>query len=308
MSVFLNNRTQLGVQPPSRHKRPRWNDNPAMSADLPEVGDDFYIQTIAEPLHQKLKKQAELSREVPVVRNGLSPTKKFRPVRRQPTGLLMVFDEGSRDDGEVIRIRNSSFAIGRTEGNLTIGNDRDVSSKHVEIRCQAKNGSYRWFIVDRNSTNGTFVRVYRAVLSKKSELLFGSRRYLFSFTPPPQQDDGSWASATFDYHNQDPEEVNPDPPSLAVIRGRKIVPPMYPIEQDGTTIGRSQDCAIVANDPYLCPAHAKFYRDEQDRWVVEDNKSENGTWLRIKCIPVSQQVEFQIGQQRFLFKQCADMK
>src|SRR5689334_22452316 len=46
-----------------------------------------------------------------VISRGASP---FRPTARPPVPLLTVFDDG-KADGEVIRIREAKFTIGRTE-------------------------------------------------------------------------------------------------------------------------------------------------------------------------------------------------
>src|SRR5437588_432041 len=45
--------------------------------------------------------------------------KPFRPALRPSMGLLCVLDDGD-DTGEILRVRASSFVIGRVEGNLII--------------------------------------------------------------------------------------------------------------------------------------------------------------------------------------------
>ena len=111
----------------------------------------------------------------------------FRPTNRQPLALLTILDDGSRDDGETIRIRDARVSIGREEGDLTLPFDPDISRQHAELRCQQQKGRFRWYLIDKKSTNGTFVRAFRASLSKESELIIGGRRYLFQLPEPGQE-------------------------------------------------------------------------------------------------------------------------
>jgi len=102
----------------------------------------------------------------------------YRPTLRPPVALLTVFDDG-KNDGEVIRIRDQRFVIGRTEGDLKIPIDGRISAHHVDITLQAIGRIHRWVVTDLQSTHGMFVRVSRAVLSDRSEFLVGNGRYRF---------------------------------------------------------------------------------------------------------------------------------
>ena len=90
-------------------------------------------------------------------------TMTFRPTRRPPMATLCILDDG-RDDGEWVRIRGDKVVIGRTEGDVCIPHDTMISSRHAEIIRQAVQGSYRWYLKDLKSTNGTYVRVAGAML------------------------------------------------------------------------------------------------------------------------------------------------
>ena len=102
----------------------------------------------------------------------------FRPTVRPPVAVLTVFDDG-KTDGEVIRIRDHRFIIGRTEGDLCIPLDGRISARHVEITHQVVGGLHRWVVTDLQSTHGMFVRVSRTVLADKAEFLVGNGRYRF---------------------------------------------------------------------------------------------------------------------------------
>ena len=92
--------------------------------------------------------------------------------------VLTVFDDG-KTDGEMIRIRDHRFIIGRTEGDLCIPLDGRMSARHVEITHQLVGGLHRWVVTDLQSTHGMFVRVSRTVLADKAEFLVGNGRYRF---------------------------------------------------------------------------------------------------------------------------------
>ena len=97
---------------------------------------------------------------------------------RPPVAVLTVFDDG-KNDGEVIRIRDQRFIIGRTEGDLRIPIDGRISSRHLEITLQTIGGIHRWVVTDLQSTHGMFVRVSRSVLADRAEFLVGNGRYRF---------------------------------------------------------------------------------------------------------------------------------
>ena len=52
----------------------------------------------------------------------------------------------------------------------------------------------------------------------------------------------------------------------------------------------------------MSPRHARFYRDTKGRWHVENGPALNGTWLRIDRMALDSACQFQLGEQRFLFK------
>ena len=102
---------------------------------------------------------------------------------RPPVAVLTIFDDG-KTDGELIRIRDHRFIIGRTEGDLCIPLDGRISSRHLEITHQIVGGLHRWVVTDLQSTHGMFVRVSRTALADKAEFLVGNGRYRFDAPQP----------------------------------------------------------------------------------------------------------------------------
>ena len=57
----------------------------------------------------------------------------YRPTVRPPAAILIMCDDGE-NSGEVFRLRSDRFIIGRTEGDLQLPDDEQISSRHVAPR------------------------------------------------------------------------------------------------------------------------------------------------------------------------------
>jgi pSer/pThr/pTyr-binding forkhead associated (FHA) protein len=228
----------------------------------------------------------------------------YRPTARPPVAELTVLDDG-KSEGEVIRIRDHRFVIGRAEGDLRIPIDGRISSRHVEITLQAVGGVHRWVVTDLRSTHGMFVRVSRTALADKAEIFVGNGRYRFDV---PQ----AVGEGTADHVSSGPItgetqgwEGGPSPfrpPALTELLGDEIgnrvllVKPEY-------WIGADPSCAISrTDDPFCEPKHVRLYRGQKGTWNAEHNKTRNGLWLRMSQIVAEAVIHFQIGEQRFRLK------
>jgi pSer/pThr/pTyr-binding forkhead associated (FHA) protein len=228
----------------------------------------------------------------------------FRPSYRPPVALLTICDDG-KVDGELIRIRDQKFLIGRTEGDLRIPIDSRISSRHVEITLQNVGGVHRWVVTDLQSTHGTFVRVSRTVLNDRAEFLVGNGRYRFE---TPQ----SLAEATVD-QVAEPGGLGQTkgwsnvpspfrPPALTELLGGEIGNRML-LAKPEYWIGSDPSCPICRpDDPYCEPRHVRLFRAQNGGWHAEHNKTMNGLWLKMPQIVVDSTVRFQIGEQRFVLK------
>ncbi len=216
----------------------------------------------------------------------------FRPVNRPPTLILCALDDGSRDEGEWHRVRKPEFRIGRTPGDpdapndIQLPNDNGISGRHLAITLRVEGGHYRYFLTDRGSRNGTFVRVSRAALKSEQELLLGARRYLFQT--------GSLAG------NAPSAQMLPKLIEMTA-RGNGTE---FPLMEGDNVLGADADrCDItIAGDPFVSSTHARIFKDKKNRWVIENLNSLNGIWLRIEEMALDTGGEFQIGEQRFLVR------
>jgi len=231
------------------------------------------------------------------------PAEPFRPTARPPLALLTAYDDGETD-GEVIRLRVPRFIIGRTHGDLRIPFDNRISSRHVEITHQVVAGSHRWVVTDLQSRHGLFVRVSRALLADKAEILVGRGRYRFDAgldQPDATRDFGVPADSS-ETHGLSEGVGGFRPPALTEVLGKDIgnrillVKPEY-------WIGSETSCAVCrADDPFCEPRHARVYCDNRGQWFADHTKSHNGLWLRMPQVKVETSIQFQIGEQRFRLK------
>ena len=237
----------------------------------------------------------------PVVARPASP---FRPTGRPPLALLTVFDDGCTT-GEIIRLREPRFVLGRTEGDLRIPLDSRISARHVEITYQHVGGLHRWAVTDLQSTHGLFVRVGRTALADRAEFLVGNGRYRFN------------AARTGHGLRSDPLTAEPvSGPTRGWAEGTSLSRPATLTELLGSEsgsrrllfkseywIGSDPDCLICRpDDPFCEPRHVRLYLKPQGGWHAEHNKTPNGLWLRISGITVDSSAQFQIGEQRFQLK------
>lgn len=222
---------------------------------------------------------------------------RFRPQLRPPVPLLIAIDDSGLH-GETIRIRKDSFVIGRSEGDFTVPCDTQMSSRHAELRCVAGKDRYRWTLVDLGSTNGTFVRVSHAALDSGKQFLIGSTRLEFESTPsedlpaPAETREMTrlWAADT----TQDASAT-----IVNLTTKRRVL-----LEDDEVLIGSdARHCqCLLPSDPFASGRHAKIRRDAGGTWVLENNRSLNGVWLRVDKIAIDESCRFQLGEQRFIFR------
>lgn len=252
---------------------------------------------------RKPKPATQTKREKASTQGGDDSALPFRPVNRPPTLILCALDDGSRDEGEWFRIRSSPFRIGRTEGNFIVPHDNGVSGRHLEIALKYEDGSYRFFLRDTGSRNGTFVRVAKALLKNGQELLIGARRYYFRSGEPTPNDPSSDAEFAAGWQADTPANAGDGTPRIVEMTPRGDGQ-TFPLEDGENLFGTdAATCSIVvAGDPFLSGVHARIFKDQKNRWMIENRGSLNGIWLRIMEMPLDTGGEFQIGEQRFLVR------
>ncbi len=226
----------------------------------------------------------------------------FRPTIRPPVAVLTVFDDG-KTDGEVIRIRDHRFIIGRTEGDFCIPLDGRISARHLEITHQVVGGLHRYVVTDLQSTHGMYVRVSRTALADKAEFLVGNGRYRFDapHTDAGPTVDGIANEGGFGETRGLDEGASPfRPAAVTELIGSDIGNRLL-LTSNEYWIGSDPSCPISRpDDPFCEPRHVRLYRGgSRGTWHAEHHKTPNGLWLRMPQITVESVAQFQIGEQRF---------
>lgn len=228
----------------------------------------------------------------------------FRSRVRPPMARVMAFDDGSQETGETWRLRSTRTTIGRANCDISIHHDPDLSTLHAEIMRQETDGAYDWQLIDRDSTNGTFIRVKRVLLRNDREVLLGGHR--FRFVSPETHHDG----ATRDSNSSRTTHKQQGIPAEAAARlgARFVQLTTGSHEQEHVfaghelSIGTDPDrCQICLVDPFLDSIHARLQIDQQNRWHLVDLNSVNGVWVRITRRSLDPGTQFLLGGQRFRF-------
>jgi hypothetical protein len=203
----------------------------------------------------------------------------YHPTHRPPIALLTVLDDGE-NTGEVLRLRDDRFVIGRTEGDFRIPHDPLIAARHLEIVRKQTAEGWRWMLADLPGTSGLFLRVSRTILADGAEILVGRGRYRFVSA----ESSGSNFAHLI--------EITP------AGEGARL-----PLTQAELWIGSEPSCQIRrADDPFVEPRHVRIYLDLDGGWHAQNNKTTNGLWLRVPHIAVDEACLFQIGEQRFRLK------
>ena len=93
---------------------------PKTEVDVPAVEADQQLANPSPTVFDPLKAGAMVEGMHPKTRLDAAATdgELFAPKRRPPTAKLVVMDDGSVTEGEVVRIRKDEYVIGRREGDL----------------------------------------------------------------------------------------------------------------------------------------------------------------------------------------------
>jgi len=270
-------------------------------------------QTMREPIPSPFAPATSPAAPVPGAHSqpaspppSVDDTARFQPVQRPGIATLIVLDDGD-DDGETVRIRRESFVIGRVQGDLIIPHDGNISGKHAEILRRFEGGQWHWYLRDLQSTNGTFVRVAGGILRDGQETLIGGTCYRFESSQLDESGETAavagapaatrkWAGGSI---AQLAAQMNP---SLVALThegdGRRFV-----LDRPEQWVGRDPaQSSIVVQDPLVSPRHARIYRDAKGKWMIQNNRSLNGLWMRITEVALEKGGQFQCGEQRFLLK------
>lgn len=231
-------------------------------------------------------------------RHALVAEPMTHPVLRPPVPVLTVLDDGSQTKGEEIRLRGASFTIGRSEGDLVLPNDQTLSSVHAEIQRVEYRGQFHWLLKDKDTSNGTFVRINSANIFDDTVVLLGLRRFRWQVPFAKLRSDSEGATRMLDTEGEK-DHLRP----RLVESGKAGEGLVFEIRQPTTTIGRlGGDADLQIDDPHLAPLHATILYSPPATPVIESRKTVNGVWVNVRAIKLSEKAFFRCGEQAFFFR------
>ncbi len=239
-------------------REPLYGKQPAATgdADLPP-GTELESNEEIERARAEIRRQ-EASAAASKRGQGVREEQPYRPTVRPPMAILIMCDDGE-NSGEVFRLRGDRFIIGRTEGDLLIPDDEQVSSRHVALTRQVVSGETRWVVTDLQSRNGLFVRVGKAPLGHQSEVLIGSGRYRLDIM---QQAVPETAAFLPEYGNSTTRAFESNLPlgsEILTELSSRGTGARYILQQDHYWFGSDPDCEICrSEDPFVSGKHARF--------------------------------------------------
>lgn len=203
-------------------------------------------------------------------------------VAGQPAArLVLIQQDGS--EGQVIALDEPQVDIGRSEGQVVLGEDPYLSSRHARIeRRVATEGPSQggdFVLTDLGSCNGVYVRLRQSfTLSHRAMILIGQQVLRFEVVPEAERRLGSATQHGVMVFG------TPEAPRLARLvqqTNRGVARDVYHLYREETILGRENADIVFPDDPYISRRHASIRIDADEHFVLRDLGSSNGTFLRM---------------------------
>jgi len=266
--------------------------------DVPPIYDDpGTILDSSDRLQGKVAAARPLKPDHP---GGLAEVP-YRSPHRWAAPRLLICDEASLDEGEIRYLRSDRIVIGRVHGDVVIGHDSTMSSRHTEIIRADVGGTRGWVLRDLESSNGTLARVRSVTLRSGMGILIGSRRFRFDTPSPTPASSGPFTEPDTVLVGDAmavPVEMLP----ALVESSTRGLPDgaRHPLRKSRNTIGRPRSGNdIELEDECLAARHAVITRDTGGAWQLQALPSLNGVWVQIPWVRLTHDCLFQCGEQRF---------
>jgi pSer/pThr/pTyr-binding forkhead associated (FHA) protein len=230
--------------------------------------------------------------------------------------LVVILRDGSEGPSHPL---GESTDIGRTEGDIVIGDDYYISPRHARIAGRGGVFTLR----DLGSTNGVFVRIpfvqgdgdqahgpAREALSEQplgDQELFLVGQQVLRFEVVKHADEGYGVAS----ENATLLFGTPASPRYARLTQRTVegvVRDVFHLHKAETVIGRESGDIVFTDDPFLSRRHATLRVHGLSRpgdprtFGITDLGSSNGTFVRIRDeVRLRPSMQFRIGQQLFRF-------
>ncbi len=198
------------------------------------------------------------------------------PLPTKPRAFL-VFREGSSQEYR-FPLAGDVVTLGRSSNNTyQILSEIKASRYHCEFQYeQGPDGRGRWLLVDRRSTNGTYVNgrpidVYELKGREKINIGFTTFRFLLA------DEDGNPIDATPERPREEVAEAPADLLRAALVMNEgRPNESRHEVKGEVFLIGSGPGNSLQIKGPKVAPCHCEI-RVQDGMYVIEDHLSEHGT-------------------------------
>lgn len=198
---------------------------------------------------------------------------------------LIVIEKGHESE-KVYSFSHEGIVIGRADdsGVKLVGSS--VSRKHAQIQIADNN----CFLIDLGSGNGTFLNGAKVSPNKETLLRHGDLISIDNYNLSFNAIDEMLSSSFNEITDSDVLEVKllkkvlraidkESIPSIEVLNGNFVGKKFFLTDDiEEVTIGRDESSEFEIREYVISRQHAKILR-KNGRWLLEDIKSKNGTYL-----------------------------
>jgi hypothetical protein len=227
----------------------------------------------------------------------------FSPRRRPWYPQLVILDDHSSEEGEVIRLRRSAFTFGRSGCDFSFPAEGLMSGIHARISLQEISANHwEWVLDDLDSRNGVFVRQAEFPLFPGNEFLMGGTKILVHGDHQLNRK-LSEPSPILSAFVSDLDQIQSKPAIEICSYLFSQDSLMVPLKGKRVQIGRHAEGAVpLSVDPFVEPVHATLHKTDSHSWKIVGQKSLNGIWIRVRRAVLSHTISFILGEQRFRFE------
>ncbi len=216
----------------------------------------------------------EVRRAIAAAVKGKAQAAKAPAIVKKKFALVEVLPD--RSLGKHFPLTAEAVVVGREKGEIQFPEDTLMSREHAVFSTLG--GAL--YVEDLGSANGTFVRIREPhTLAQDDIVLLGRQMFRFRVLSS-----GSGTEITKKGETKEAAKEDSGEPLAELIRmGRsgEEKEERFPLKRGENVLGRTQGAYTFPDDRYLSRSHASF-RIHGPRSVVEDLKSTNGTFVRIR--------------------------
>lgn len=221
--------------------------------------------------------QGPLGSPGPFVAKGRAGSSRTLAEVAAPALARLVTVQKDGTDGQAYSLRGRSTDLGRTEGDILLGEDPYLSDRHARFVTDGT----RWRVRDLDSTNGVYLRLRQPTELQDGDMILLGQQVLrferltqFEVPLGPASREGVLIFGT--------PEV-PRVARLAQYTTEGIHRNTFYLYRDETMLGRENGDMVFPDDPFMSRRHAELRIDRTAQtFTLRDMGSSNGTSVRVR--------------------------